>query len=43
MKKATLPSPQEVMSITLEPFHGKTSSLHVRWDTTDVSVPVVAE
>ncbi|HEY3989605.1 MAG TPA: DUF2911 domain-containing protein [Acidobacteriaceae bacterium] len=43
MKKETLSSPQEVMSITLEPFHGKESSLHVRWDTTDVSVPVVAE
>jgi hypothetical protein len=43
MKTETLSSPQEVMSITLEPFQGKTSSLHVRWDTTDVSVPVVAE
>jgi hypothetical protein len=43
MKKETLSSPQEVMSITLEPFQGKTSSLHVKWDTTDVSVPVVAE
>jgi hypothetical protein len=43
MKKETLSSPQEVMSITIEPFEGKTSSLHVRWETTDVSVPVVAE
>jgi Protein of unknown function (DUF2911) len=43
MKKETLSSPQEVMSITLEPFQGKTSSLHVRWETTDVSVPVTAE
>jgi Protein of unknown function (DUF2911) len=43
MKTETLSSPQEVMSITLEPFQGNTSSLHVRWDTTDVSVPVVAE
>jgi hypothetical protein len=43
MTKETLSSPQEVMSITLEPFQGKTSSLHVRWETTDVSVPVVAE
>jgi hypothetical protein len=43
MKKETLSSPQEVMSITLEPFQGKTSSLHIRWDTTDVSVPVVAQ
>jgi hypothetical protein len=43
MKKETLSSPQEAMSITLEPFKGKTSSLHIRWETTDVSVPVVAE
>ncbi len=43
MKKKTLSSPQEVMSITIEPFHGKQSSLHMRWETTDVSVPIVAE
>ena len=43
MKKDTLSSPQEVMSITIEPFQGKQSSLHVRWETTDVSVPIVAE
>jgi len=43
MKKETLSSPQEVMSITLEPFQGKSSTLHVRWETTDVSVPVTAE
>jgi hypothetical protein len=43
MKTDTLSSPQEVMSITLEPFHDKTSSLHVRWETTDASVPVVAQ
>lgn len=43
MMKKTLPSPQEVMSIKLDPFQGNKSSLHVRWDTTEVSVPVVAE
>jgi hypothetical protein len=43
MKKDTLSAPQQVMSITLDPFQGKRSSLHVRWDTTDVSVPVRAE
>lgn len=43
MQKATLSSRQEKMSITLEPFKGKQSSLHVKWDTTDVSVPVTAE
>jgi hypothetical protein len=43
MKKETLSSPQEKMSITLEPFQGNQSTLHVRWETTDVSVPVVAQ
>jgi hypothetical protein len=43
MKKDRLSTPQEVMSITLEPFQGKSSTLHVRWETTDVSVPVTAE
>jgi hypothetical protein len=43
MMKETLPSPQELMSITLDPFKGNQSALHVRWDTTDVSVPVVAQ
>jgi hypothetical protein len=43
MKTETLSQPQEVMSITLQPFQGKKSTLHVRWETTDASVPVVAE
>lgn len=43
MEKTTLPSPQEVMSITLDPFQGNMSTLHVRWETTDLSVPVTAE
>ena len=43
MKKTALASPQETMSITLDPFQGKHSTLHVKWDTTDVSVPVQAE
>lgn len=43
MKKTTLSPAQEKMSITLEPFKGKESALHVKWDTTDVSVPVTAE
>lgn len=42
MKKTSLASPQETMSITLEPFQGERSTLHVKWDTTDVSVPVTA-
>ncbi len=43
MKKAMLPSPQEKMSISFENTHGNSTELHVRWETTDVSVPVTAE
>lgn len=42
MHKASLSSSQEKMSITFEHTHGNSTQLHVRWDTTDVSVPVVA-
>ena len=43
MQKNTLPQPQEKMSISFENTHGNTAQLHVRWDTTDVWVPVVAQ
>jgi hypothetical protein len=43
MNKKTLATPQEVMSITLDPFKNKHSTLHVKWDTTEVFVPVTAE
>jgi hypothetical protein len=43
MQKAALPEPQEKMSISFDHTHGKSTELHVRWETTDVSVPVVAE
>ncbi len=43
MKKSTLPSPQENMSISFEDTQGNRTQLHVRWDTTDVWVPVVAQ
>ncbi len=43
MKKTTLPAAQEIMSITLDPFQSRHSMLHVKWDRTDVSVPVTAE
>ena len=43
MKKTMLPGPQEKMSISFEKTHGKSTELHVRWETTDVWVPVVAE
>lgn len=43
MQKDQLPSPQEMMSISFEKTHGNRTQLHVRWDTTDVWVPVVAQ
>ena len=43
MKKDTLPSPQEQMSISFEKTSGNSTQLHVRWENTDVWVPVVAQ
>ena len=43
MMKRTLASPQEVMSISFEHTEGKKTQLHVKWETTDVYVPVVAQ
>jgi hypothetical protein len=43
MKKAMLPTPQEKMSISFENTHGASTELHVRWETTDVSVPITAQ
>jgi hypothetical protein len=43
MMKTVLPNPQEKMSISFEKTHGNRTQLHVRWDTTDVWVPVVAQ
>lgn len=43
MKKQALPSPQEKMTISFENTHGNQTQLHVRWATTDVWVPVVAQ
>ncbi|MES2219598.1 MAG: DUF2911 domain-containing protein [Acidobacteriota bacterium] len=44
MQKNTLPQqPQEKMSISFENTQGSQTQLHVRWDTTDVWVPVVAQ
>ncbi len=43
MQKGTLPQPQEKMSISFEKTHGNQTQLHIRWDTTDVWVPVVAQ
>ena len=43
MRKNTLPQQQEKMSINFENTRGNTTQLHVRWDTTDVWVPIVAQ
>ena len=43
MTAATLPSSQEVMSLSFEDVHGKHAQLHVRWETTDEWVPVEAQ
>src|ERR1700712_2631522 len=42
MTKVALPSPQEVMSIGFEKTAGKKTQLHIKWETTDVWVPVSA-
>ncbi|MGI8772030.1 MAG: DUF2911 domain-containing protein [Acidobacteriaceae bacterium] len=43
MQKKTLSTPQEQMSITFDNTQGNSTELHVKWDTTDVWVPVVAQ
>ncbi len=40
MKKDTLSAPQEIMSITFEHATKKSVELHVKWETTDVWVPM---
>jgi hypothetical protein len=43
MTGKTLAAPQEVMSISFEHTHGKTTQLHVKWDKTDQYVTVTAK
>lgn len=43
MMVGALASPQEVMSLSFEKVHGKTAELHMRWETTDAWVKVVAK
>ncbi|WP_263410123.1 DUF2911 domain-containing protein [Terriglobus tenax] len=38
-----LPAPQEKMSISFESTVGKRTDMHVKWETTDVSVPILAK
>jgi len=41
MMKKAIASPQEVMSISFEKTSGNKTELHVKWETTDVYVPVM--
>jgi hypothetical protein len=43
MMKKSLSAPEENMSISFEHTMGKKTQLHVKWETTDVYVPVVAQ
>lgn len=43
MHQNLLPKPQEVLSIGFEDTHGAHTQLHIRWETTDVWVPVTAQ
>ncbi len=43
MMKKTLPAPQEAMSISFEHTADNKTELHVKWETTDVWVPVVVQ
>ena len=43
MMKNSLSSPQEKMSISFEHTSGGSTELHVKWETTDVYVPVMAQ
>lgn len=43
MQGRPLPELQEVMSISFENTHGKSTELHVRWENTDEFVPITAE
>jgi hypothetical protein len=40
MKEATLPAPQESMSISFDKTTAKSTELHVKWETTDVWVKI---
>ena len=43
MMRKPLSTPQEKMSISFENTSGGNTELHIRWETTDVYVPVVAQ
>jgi hypothetical protein len=43
MEKKSLEPAQEVFTIRFEKTHGKSTELHLKWENTDVYVPVVVE
>ncbi len=43
MQQKTLPASQEVMSISFENTHGKSTELHVKWDKTDEYIAITAQ
>jgi hypothetical protein len=43
MRVSSLPSPQEVMSITFEHTLKTSAQLHIKWEKTDVYVPMKAQ
>ncbi len=43
MEKKALVPPQETMSIAFEGTSGNKTELHIKWEKTDVSVPVIAK
>jgi hypothetical protein len=43
MQSKKLSSPQEKMSISFENTHGNSTELHIRWESVDEYVPVVAQ
>ena len=43
MMKLALPSSQEQMSISFEKTSGKKTQMHIKWENTDVWVPITAK
>ena len=43
MQSTKLPAPQEGMSLSFEHTHGNTTELHVKWETTDEWVKIMAK
>ena len=42
LTSSTMPSSQEVFSISIEKIKGNHAELHIKWDKTDLSTPIMA-